>query len=200
MSTYAEKLEQLQRMRAEVRRLERVAEAEARAMRPLTEADERAMSDMQVRADSAYMAANRRAPPPHAYERPDEYRRRLADGVKGYSLRWSKADLGLLPDDALNVAETQIYADAAIHGRTHGLRADEIRERVTESGGGHKVVEFDGGPGAHFVQQFRREPRRAVLKSMEHYAAMSRDTNLARINEIIRHRPIPQPMRPHAGF
>ena len=70
MSTYAEKLEQLQRMRAEVRRLERVAEAEARAMRPLTEADERAMADQQVRADSAYMAAARRAPPPHAYERP----------------------------------------------------------------------------------------------------------------------------------
>ena len=38
MSTYAEKLEELQRMRAEVRRLERVAEAEAKRMQLLTEA------------------------------------------------------------------------------------------------------------------------------------------------------------------
>ena len=62
--SYVEKLEELQRLRAEVRRLERQAEAEGKAMQPLTEQDERAMLGMQARADSAYVAANRRAPPP----------------------------------------------------------------------------------------------------------------------------------------
>jgi hypothetical protein len=63
-------------------------------MRPLTEADERAMLGMQARADSAYQVANRRAPPPLLMERPEEYRRRLADGVKAYSPRWSESSAG----------------------------------------------------------------------------------------------------------
>jgi hypothetical protein len=57
-------------------------------MSPLTEADERSMLSMQSRADEAYQVAGRRAPPPLGHERPDEYRRRLADDVKGYSARW----------------------------------------------------------------------------------------------------------------
>jgi hypothetical protein len=43
---------------------------------PITEADERAMVEMQSRADSAYVAAGRRAPVALPLERPDEYRRR----------------------------------------------------------------------------------------------------------------------------
>jgi hypothetical protein len=121
--SYAEKLEELQRLRSEVRRLERLAETEAKNMRPLTESDERAMLAMQSRADEAYQAAGRRAPPPLAHERPDEFRRRLADGVKSYSDRWREANLNVVTDDtALGVIEDQIYADAASHGRTAGLR------------------------------------------------------------------------------
>jgi hypothetical protein len=198
MPTYAEKLEELQRLRSEVRRLERLAETEAKNMRPITELDERQMASMQARADSAYQSAGRRAPPPHAYERPDEYRRRLADGVRGYSPRWKSADLTALGDDALGVIETQIYADAATNGRTHGLKPHEIRERVTESGGGHKVIDFDGGEEAHFTRQFSRPPRFGVLKSQAEYTQMSRDANMARIDQIIRQRPVPQPMR--TGF
>jgi hypothetical protein len=41
MPTYEEKLQELQRLRAEVRRLERQAEAEAKRMQPLSEAAER---------------------------------------------------------------------------------------------------------------------------------------------------------------
>ena len=125
--SYAEKVEQLQKLRAEVRRLERLAEAEAKRMGPLTEADERRMTEMQARADEAYTAAGRRAPPPTPLERPDEYRRRLADGVKIYSPRWQKADLQAVPEDALAVLENQIYADAATHGRTHGLKLRQIK-------------------------------------------------------------------------
>jgi hypothetical protein len=54
--SYAEKLEELQRLRAEVRRLERQAEDEALRMRPLTEADERAMYADQATFESSYRA------------------------------------------------------------------------------------------------------------------------------------------------
>ena len=93
--SYADKLEELQRLRAEVRRLERQAETEARRMQPLTEQDERQMYADQATFDSAYVGAGRKAPPPLPYERPDQYKRRLADGLKGYSSRWSKADFEL---------------------------------------------------------------------------------------------------------
>ena len=54
---------------------------------------------------------------------------------------------------------TRVYADAARYGRTAGLKPLEIRERLSESHGGHKVIEFDGGPEAHFTSQFSRARR-----------------------------------------
>jgi hypothetical protein len=49
-------------LRQELRRLEESIARRAERS-PITEADERAMSSMQARADSAYTAAGRRAPP-----------------------------------------------------------------------------------------------------------------------------------------
>lgn len=166
--SYSDKLEELQRLKAEVRRLERQAETEAKRMRPITELDERQMTSMQARADEAYQAAGRRAPAPLALESPDEFRRRLVIGLQGYSPRWQKADLGSLVDDALPIAESQVFADALQHGRTAGLQAREIRERVRTDHSGHRVVEFDGGPEAHFghskglrVERFSRRRKSA---------------------------------------
>jgi hypothetical protein len=200
MSSYSEKLEELQRLREQVRILERQAEREARAMRPLTVADEQEMRGYQARADEAYSGANRRAPPPLPMERPDEYRRRLADGVKAYSPRWSKVDFATIEETALPIVESQVYQDAVANGRTHGLKPTEIRERVTVSGGGHRVIEFDGGPDAHFVQQFARAPRIGILKSQAEYAQMSRDAQMARITEIVRYGQRPTVQAPRAGF
>src|ERR1700722_9174172 len=160
--SYANKLEELQRLRAEVRLLEQLAEREAKNMRPLTLEDEKAMSSMQARADEAYSAAGRRAPPPLGHERPDEYRRRLADGVKSYSDRWRETNLNVVTDDtALGVIETQIYAHAASHGRTAGLRAREIKPIQNMTAAGHTTIEFVGGPEAHFVRAFERPARRS---------------------------------------
>jgi hypothetical protein len=61
--SYADKLEELQRLRTEVRRLERLAEAEAKRMQPLTEHQERQMYADQSTFDQAYMVAGRKAPP-----------------------------------------------------------------------------------------------------------------------------------------
>ena len=85
------------------------------------------MFDMQARADSAYSAADRRTPPPHAYERPDEYRRRLVDGLKTYSSKWAAADFISMDASVLPIVEKQVYADAVANGRTHGLKPHEIR-------------------------------------------------------------------------
>jgi hypothetical protein len=187
--SYAEKLEELQRLRSEVRRLERLAETEAKNMRPLTESDERAMLAMQSRADEAYQAAGRRAPPPLAHERPDEFRRRLADGVKSYSDRWREANLNVVTDDtALGVIEDQIYADAASHGRTAGLRAREIKPIQNRTAAGHTTIEFVGGPEAHFVRAFERVARRATFRKPEEYTAMARDSQMAAITNAY-HRP-----------
>ena len=101
----------LRDMKNELRRLEESLSRRAERS-PVTAADEARMLDDQARADSAYQAANRRAPPALPLEQPSAYRRRLADGVKAYSPRWQQADLASMPDDALAVVEQQIYADA----------------------------------------------------------------------------------------
>jgi hypothetical protein len=196
--SYADKLEELQRLRAEVRRLERQAETEAKRMSPITEADERTMLSMQSRADEAYTAAGRRAPPPLGHERPDEYRRRLADGVKSYSDRWREANLNVVTDDtALSVIEEQIYADAASHGRTAGLRAREIKPIQSRTAAGHTTIEFVGGPESSFVRAFERPVRRVLFRKPEEYTAMTRDVQMAAITNAY-HRPTVQ--NPRASF
>jgi hypothetical protein len=195
--SYANILEEIQRRRAEVRRLEQLAEREARAMQPLTEQDERQMATLQSRADSAYQAAGRRAPPPLAHERVDAYQRRLVAGVQSYSPRWAKADIDAISADALPIAESQIYADAASHGRTHGLAARQIREHVSCTSAGHTQVEFVGGPEAHFIRAFERPARRATFRKPEEYTAMARDTQMAAITNAY-HRPTVQ--SPRASF
>jgi hypothetical protein len=176
--SYSQKLEELQRLRAELRRLEQAAEREARAMQPLTEQDERQMAAVQARADSAYQAAGRRAPPPLPMERPDSYQRRLVAGVQSYSPNWRGADIEAISADALPIAEQQIYADAATHGRTAGLAARQIKEFVSRTPAGHTEVTFRGGSEAHFVRAFERPARRATFKQPEAYQAMSNATTM----------------------
>ena len=187
-------------LRQELRKLEELIARRAERS-PITVADEHLMTSMQARADSAYVAANRKAPPPLPLERPAEYRRRLAAGLQVYSPKWRDNDLNVINDDAaLTAIEEQIFADAVANGRTYGIKPDEIRARERTDGSGHKVIEYDGGSRASYIRQFSREPPLAIFRSRAEYEAMSRDANLQRINEIIHQRPVPQPQRPHAGF
>ena len=196
--SYADKLEELQRLRSEVRRLERHAEDEAKRMRPLTLDDEKAMASMQSRADDAFQAAGRRAPPPLGHERPSEYRLRLTDSLKEYSPSWKGKDLsGVTDETAWSVIETQIRADAIQHGRTAGLAARQMRPIEGRTAAGHTQIEWVGGPEASFVNQFRRPARRAVFHSPEAYADMSRTSTMQQIvNTGIR----PVAHSPRAGF
>jgi hypothetical protein len=197
--SYSDKLEELHRLRAEVRRLERHAEAEARAMAPLTIDDQYRMVAAQSRADALYRGAGRLpAPAPEPHERPAAYERRLADGLRIYSPRWSKANVERMPDDAFVIARDQIYADAAANARTHGLRANELKPIPTRTASGHESVEWVGGDGAWFWRQFERPARRAILPTPEECTKMMATAAMQRVSEVIRHRPTPQPLR--TGF
>jgi hypothetical protein len=183
-------------MRNQLRRLEESIARRAERS-PITEDDEHRMTEMQSRADEAYAAASRRAPPPLPLERPAEYRRRLADGVKAYSPRFREVDLSGVVDAGLAVIEGQIYSDAVTHGRTHGLQSRQLRPIETRTAAGHSAIEWAGGPEASFVRQFERPARRAVFQQPEQYAAMSRDVQVAQIAHAF-HRPTVQ--APRAAF
>jgi hypothetical protein len=189
----------IRNLREELRQLERQNEQEMSRLQPLTEAQEHQMRDMQARADESYVAAGRRAPEPHAYERPGQYERRLCDGLKVYSERWSKANFTAMNDDAFKVVQAQVLADAAANARTHGLAARQIKPIESRTASGHTEISYVGGPQSWFGLQFARPARRAVFQPAEAYAAMSRDSQLSRIGQIVHtHRP---PMQaPRSAF
>ena len=198
--SYSDKLAEIQSRRAELRALERLAEVEAKAMTPLSIEDEHRMVAAQSRADALYRGAGRLpAPAPEPHERPAAYERRLADGLRIYSQRWARANVSVMPDDAFAIARDQIYADAAANAKTHGLQARQLKPIPTRTASGHESVEWVGGPEAWFGKQFERPARRAQFQAPEAYAAMSRDSRLSRIQEVVRtHRPPLQ--APRAGF
>jgi hypothetical protein len=197
--SYSDKLEEIQRRRAELRALERLAESEARNMSPITEDDERRMYADQAVFDQAYVAAGRRAPPPHPFERPDSFKRRLAAGLQSLSTRWATADFQKIPSDALEIAAEQVRADALANGRTAGLQATEIREIPSTSASGHRTREFVGGPEASFIKRFTRPARRAQFQAPEDYVRMMQTAAMQRVGEVVR--TMRPPMQaPRAGF
>jgi len=183
--SYHDDLANLQEKRRELRELEARAERTAKSLSPITEADERAMANTQSRFDGAYKSADRRAPPPLSYERPEAYERRLASGLAKYSPRWSKANFDTMHPDAFKIVQDQVREDASKFGPTHGLGPTEIKQVTSNSGGGHVIHEFIGGPEAHFTQEFRRPPRVAVFKSREQYEQISQNNLLAKLTERI---------------
>jgi hypothetical protein len=196
--SYQDQMALLQEKRRELRALEAQAERTAKNMRPLTEQDERELMELRARADETYRAAGRiGAPEPMSSDRPDTYRLRLAEGLKKHSATWKNADLvNAYAAGALDVAETQIYAEARAAGPTAGLAPGQMKP-VDRSDGLHKVIEWVGN-GAHFTDHFRRPAPRVVLKTREQCEDMVRTNAMQRVTEIVHRRPVPQPMR--TGF
>lgn len=103
------------------------------------------MADAQFKADGAYQAFGKQAPPPMSGETVVGYRRRLADGLRAHSPDWKSIDLQGISADVLDLAEKKIYSDAVIASRSSEDIAEGIfvpRKRVTESG--HHVIEYRG--------------------------------------------------------
>lgn len=90
----------------------RIAAMELRLPKPFSDADFATMADIQAKADSVFAEFGERAPRFLDGETPLAFRRRLATKLKDHSESWKPIDLAVLADDALAVAEKQIYADA----------------------------------------------------------------------------------------
>jgi hypothetical protein len=184
--SYAEQYERLQAMKAETRRLEEQVARQARAMSPVTIDEEREMSNIQSRLDVAYRAAQRSAPPPLPMEKPDQFHKRLIDGLKVYSPDWRGKSLdGVSDQNALRIIEDQVTAAARRNGPTFGMRDGEIKEVETSSSGGHKVINFVGNENTHFTQHFQRPAPRAILKTQDEYNRIHTNNLLAKVTQRI---------------
>jgi hypothetical protein len=151
----------------------------------------------RVRSDEAYRAAGRMgAPEAFSYERPEQYERRLIEGIAGHSKTWARADFNKMPSEAFVIARDQVLAEVAAT-KTHGLKSTEIRELPSSSNAGHRVTEFAGGERAWFGNAFRREPRLAVFRPAQEYADMTRTAAMQSIVHAY-HRPTVGV--PRAGF
>lgn len=115
--------------RATLRR--RLDEMERKIPKELSDKDYSDMAEAQAKADSVFHAFGDRAPRPLQGEDLTGYRKRLAKGLQKHSDRWSNIDLGTLHQDALSIAEADIYREAAIVARNPvDLAAGTLREIV----------------------------------------------------------------------
>lgn len=64
-------------------------------------------------------------------------------------------------------------------------------EKISE--GGHRLLEFVGGPATHFTKALAPPIRFARLRRRDEYETMSRDTALRNIQEIARQAPLTPP-------
>lgn len=79
--------------------------------------DRETKARIQSRADAVYNMLGQQAPPPMAGETSSAYRVRMLKGVQRHSGAWKEVRLDSLENNALSVAETQIYADAQAASR-----------------------------------------------------------------------------------
>ena len=140
---------------AKLRKLEAIVAA---MPKNATDADYAAMADYQARADSIYRAHGEAAPPPMVGETAGAYRVRLAKGMQAHSTAWAGIALRDLPDAALALAETAIYADAQVAANSPASAGlgmlREVKRR--DPAGRREYSEFVGDIRA-FTGEFRSD-------------------------------------------
>jgi 8-oxo-dGTP pyrophosphatase MutT (NUDIX family) len=140
----------------EVRRL---AQLVGQMPKVMGDADYAAMADYQARADDVYGAFGERAPAPLQGETPNAYRIRLAKGMQRYSAAWKEVPLRDLPNNALEIAERQIYVDASAAARSPAnVDAGSLRAIRKRDASDRMITEFVGEPSA-WMGEFRTAPR-----------------------------------------
>ncbi len=145
---------------AEIRRLSALVNKMPKSM---SDADYAAMADYQARADSVYSAFGERAPAPLQGEAAPAYRIRLAKGMQSHSEAWKSVPLRDLPENALDIAEAAIYADATAAARSPvGVSAGSLRAIKKRDAADRVITEFVGEPSA-WMGEFRTAPR-AIAK------------------------------------
>jgi hypothetical protein len=176
MSTLAEDVIAAKALRDKVYALEADI-ARKSQMRPITQKDEQIMRGYQARVDSILQLSGRRAPAWIPLEQPSEYRRRLLKPLQACSDAWGKADLSRVPEEIIDNIEEDLFKAARADARhPKNLSRGEFREIVrNDETTGHRTTEFFGGEDSHFVKQFSRIPRRAILRSWNEYEQIARD-------------------------
>jgi hypothetical protein len=144
---------QLQDQATTLRRLEAL-------LKPKSDDEHAAFADAQARADAVFNGFGQRAPRPLEGETIIDYRKRLATKLKGYSTAWKSVKFSQLPEEAFNIAETQVYADAiAAATNPTDLEAGELRQVTkTDPTTGVRTIVFYGKES--FVKQMGRPGRR----------------------------------------
>lgn len=127
----------------------RLAKMEARLPQDRSDDDHRTMSAAQSRADSVYELYGKQAPRFLSGEGLAAYRRRLVTPFLKDSPAWKAVDVGILADAAFDVAEPQIYADAASAARDAiGVEDGGLRMVQGTTPSGHRKIEFYGRPSS----------------------------------------------------
>jgi len=112
---------------------------------PATMEDRNALAQAQSRADGIAGLFGNRALPPTAGESPLEYRRRLATAFKQHSPRFKAKSLAGFDADVLEMAEEQIYADAASAARAPDRAGAGILIPIVETDpAGRQITRYTG--------------------------------------------------------
>lgn len=142
----------------------RIADMESRLPKVLSDADVAKIADTQSKADSVARAFGDSAAAPVAGESVLAYRKRMIAKFKDHSPEWKGIPLEAISDAVIDVAERQIYADAATAARSPNLTVGAgLREVVTRSRAGHEISNFVGRI-ADFTGQFKSPVRKFVTQ------------------------------------
>ncbi len=142
----------------------RIADMEARMPKVLSDADVAKIADTQSKADSVCRAFGDSAPAPVAGESVLGYRKRLIARFKDHSPSWKAVPLEAISDAVIDIAEKQIYADAATAARTPGIDVGAgLREVISKSRAGHEISTFVGRI-SDFTGQFKNPVRKFVTQ------------------------------------
>jgi colicin import membrane protein len=124
-------------------------EAVEKATTVLPDTDLAKFTAAQVQADRVYHAFGDSAPRWMAGEALPSYQRRLLVKVQKHSKAWKDKELSQLHDSVLDVAETQIYADAlSVAMSPSSVTAGTLREVVETDRAGRRISKFFGDPEA----------------------------------------------------
>lgn len=117
------------------------------AVRHVTDDERGQLAGIHAKWDKAYTAFGDSASYAMPGETPDQYRRRLANGLRKHSAIFGKIDLAHLDKDGLDVAEGQIYADAMTAARAPTIGGGgKLRSIQSKTAAGHTMIDYIGTP------------------------------------------------------
>lgn len=136
------------------------AEEKEKADAEENERNDSALSEAQAKADSAYSACGKKAPPPFSGEKAIDYRKRVLSAMQQHSERFKNANIRAIADSVvLEGMEDIIYTDArkAFDAEMSSIKGD-LRQRIRNDDAGRRIVEYMGDPNA-WLSAFKTPPQ-----------------------------------------